>query len=46
MRDKLIAGEDLENQALLIEEFAAVALKMKDADYDKLEVEPCDVKGI
>ena len=25
---------------------AADALKMKDDDYDKLEVEPCDVKSI
>jgi len=47
MRDTLIGGkDDVADQAALIKEFDVVATKMKDDDYDKLEVEPCDVKSI
>ena len=46
LRDKVIAGESLPNEAELIKQFDETAQKMKDADYDKLEVEPCDVKSI
>ena len=47
MRDTLLAGkEHLPDHAELLKEFDAIAIKMKDDDYDKLEVEPCDVKAI
>ena len=46
LRDTLIGGKDVAEQAALIKAFDEVAIKMKDDDYDKLEVEPCDVKAI
>jgi hypothetical protein len=36
----------VENDSKLIEEFNEKAKLLKDADYDKLEVVPCDVKAI
>jgi hypothetical protein len=30
----------------LVKEFNEKAISLKDADYDKLEVVPCDVKAI
>jgi hypothetical protein len=45
LREQLINGKmDLDSK--LIEEFDARAAEMKDAEYDKIEVIPCDVKGI
>ena len=37
---------DKELAAKLIEEFNVRAEQMKDEDYNKLEVSPCDVKPI
>lgn len=47
-RNKFINGLEDEtlDTAKLIEEFAQRAEEMKDDDYDKLEVVPCDVKAI
>jgi hypothetical protein len=45
MREKIINGKESLPQDL-VEMFDERAIKMKDEDYDKLEVEPCDVKGI
>lgn len=47
-RDKFINGQDDEtlDTAKLLEEFATRAQEMKDEDYEKLEVVPCDVKAI
>ena len=47
-RDKFINGkeDDSLDTAKLIEEFAKRAVEMKDEDYEKLEVVPCDVKAI
>lgn len=45
MREELINGKsDLDKT--LIEQFDLRAEKMKDDDYDKVEVSPCDVKSI
>ena len=44
-REQLINGKVAPDEAL-IKEFEERATKMKDADYDKLEVTPCDVKSI
>lgn len=44
-REQVINGKmDLPKE--LIDEFAQRAKDMKDEDYDKLEVTPCDVKAI
>ena len=47
-RDKFINGkeDDSLDTVILIEEFAKRAREMKDEDYEKLEVVPCDVKAI
>lgn len=47
-RDKFINGkeDDSLDTAILLEEFAFRAVEMKDEDYEKLEVVPCDVKAI
>ena len=45
MRERIINAKDA-LPADLIELFDERAVKMKDEDYDKLEVEPCDVKAI
>ena len=45
MREKIINGKESLPQDL-IDLFDERAIKMKDEDYDKVEVEPCDVKGI
>ena len=45
LREKVINGKSGLDE-VLIEEFNEVAKKMKDDAYDKLEVEPCDVKAI
>ena len=45
LREQFVSAKiDLDSK--LIEEFDARAKDMKDADYDKLEVVPCDVKAI
>lgn len=44
-REQLINGKVTPDESL-IKEFEERATKMKDADYDKLEVAPCDVKSI
>lgn len=46
LRDQVVAGETLPDEADLIKQFDEIAVKMKDDDYDKLEIEPCDVKAI
>ena len=46
LRDQVIAGTSLPNEADLIKQFDEIAIKMNDDDYKKLEVEPCDVKSI
>ena len=45
MRERIINAKD-QLPKDLIELFDERAEKMKDEDYDKLEVEPCDVKAI
>ncbi len=45
LREKFINGK-IDLDAQLIKEFDERAVTMKDADYDKLEVIPCDVKAI
>ena len=45
LREALINGKSDLDQAL-IEEFDKRATEMKDEDYDKLEIVPCDVKTI
>lgn len=45
LREQFINGK-IDLDAQLIKEFDARAATMKDADYDKLEVIPCDVKAI
>ena len=44
-RERIINGKD-ELPKELIEQFDERAVKMKDDDYEKVEVEPCDVKSI
>ena len=46
VREALINGKDQKLDKDLIKQFDERAAKMKDEDYDKLEVEPCDVKSI
>lgn len=45
IREALINGKSDIDQTL-IEEFDERAKNMKDEDYDKMEVVPCDVKSI
>lgn len=45
LREALINGKSDVN-ATLVKEFDQRAAQMKDEDYDKLEVVPCDVKSI
>jgi len=45
LREALITGKSELDQTI-IAEFDERATQMKDEDYDKLEVTPCDVKGI
>lgn len=45
LREELINGKQPLDKKL-IEEFDARAEKMKDEDYEKVEVAPCDVKSI
>ena len=44
-REKYINGKQKPDEDL-IKQFDERAEKMKDADYDALEVVPCDVKSI
>lgn len=45
MREKIINGKESLPEDL-ISLFDERAVKMKDEDYEKVETEPCDVKGI
>jgi predicted RNA methylase len=44
-REALINGKS-EIDSELTKAFDEVATKMQDADYEKIEITPCDVKGI
>lgn len=48
MREKLVNGKNDESYLMadILKEFDEVAVKFKDEDYEKLVVEPCDVKSI
>jgi len=45
-RRELVTSGTGDLEADLIKEFDERAVQMKDADYDKIEVVPCDVKGL
>jgi hypothetical protein len=45
MRERIINAKDMLPKDL-IEMFDERAVKMKDKDYDDLEVEPCDIKNV
>jgi len=45
LRDQLVTGK-ADCDMALVEEFNVRAEEMKDEDYDKMEVVPCDVKAI